>query len=58
MKLKFNIFNILIINKLQCITQFNIINIYTRLHDGQPRSKLIDLPTIYSSEPKVGSLGR
>ncbi len=58
MKLKFNIFNVFIINKLQYITLINIINVQTRLHGGQSRSKLIDLPTIYPSEPKVGSLDR
>ncbi len=58
MKLKFNIFIIFIINKLQYMIQLNIINVQTRLHGGQPRSKLIDLPTIYPSEPKVGSLER
>lgn len=32
-------------------------NIGTGSHDGQIRSKQIDLPTIYCSQPRVRNLG-
>jgi hypothetical protein len=43
--------------KLQYYDIINIKKTYVRTHGVQFRSKLLDLPTIYSSEPKVGNLG-
>ncbi len=57
MKLKFNIYYMIFMKKLQYYNTLNNKNIHTRSHRVQLRSKLIDLPTIYSSESKIGSLG-
>jgi hypothetical protein len=43
--------------KLQYFNTLNVKKIHTISYAGQIRSKLIDLPTIYSSEPRVGNLG-
>ena len=44
--------------KLHHINIKNIKNTYRKEHNGHNRSKLIDLPAIYSSELKTWILGR
>ncbi len=58
MKSQFNTYNGNKMNIFEYLYEYNMKNITTRSCNGQIRSKLIDLPTIYSSGPKVGSLGR
>ena len=57
MKFKFNIYHIRFMKKLQYYGILYMKKIDTRSHGGQFRSKLIDLPAIYPSEPKIGNLG-
>ena len=58
MKLKFNIYNRYLLRFLY----INYINIMKNTHHrslaGQNRSKLLDFPTIYPSESKIGNLGK
>lgn len=57
MKLRFSIYYIVFMKKLQYLSILNVKNIHTKSHSRHIRSKQIDLPTIYSSEPRVGNLG-
>jgi hypothetical protein len=43
--------------KLQYYGTLNVKKIHIRSHYGQFRSKQIDLPAIYASEPRIGILG-
>ncbi len=58
MKSKFNIYNMNLMYKLQYSYIINIKNTYRKEYTGHNRSKLIDLPAIYSSELKTWILGR
>jgi hypothetical protein len=57
MKLKFNINNTNFMKNLYYHNDKNMKNIHRISLARQIRSKLIDLPAIYSSESRVGNLG-
>ena len=58
MKLKFNINSLNLLKFLYIHGILYTKNIYQRSSIGHNRSTLLDFPTIYPSESKIGNLGR